>query len=82
MSAPLDTVLERLAHVKKVGEGKYQARCPAHDDRTPSLTINEADDGKVLLRCWAGCETEAVVAALGLTWRDLFPPRQHSRGRR
>lgn len=82
MSTPLDRVLARLTHVKKEGEGKYRARCPAHDDHTPSLTISETDDGKVLLRCWAGCETAAVLAALGLTWRDLFPPRRRSRSRR
>ncbi|HZL06411.1 MAG TPA: CHC2 zinc finger domain-containing protein [Coriobacteriia bacterium] len=79
--SPIDRVLERLAHVKKAG-GRYQARCPAHDDRTPSLSITETDDGKVLLRCWAGCDTEAVLAAMGLTWRDLFPPRHRSRDRR
>jgi hypothetical protein len=82
-AAPIDEVLARLAHVKKVGDGKYQAQCPVHESRTrSSLSIGEADDGKVLVRCWAGCETAAVIAALGLKWRDLFPARQHSRGRR
>ena len=48
------------------------ARCPAHDDRTPSLSIRDADDGKVLVRCHAGCDQERVIAALrgrGL-WAD------------
>jgi putative DNA primase/helicase len=39
------------------------ARCPAHDDRNPSLSIRDAD-GKVLVRCHAGCEQERVIAAL------------------
>lgn len=48
------------------------ARCPAHDDRSPSLSVREAAGGKVLLYCFAGCETAAVVAALGMSMGDLF----------
>jgi hypothetical protein len=40
------------------------ARCPAHDDRTPSLSIRDADNDKVLVRCHAGCDQESVIAAL------------------
>ena len=40
------------------------ARCPAHQDRTPSLSIGAADDGKVLIHCHAGCSQEFVIAAL------------------
>lgn len=73
MSSPIDVVLARLDKVKTSGAGKWKACCPAHDDSTPSLSIREADDGKVLLHCWAGCFTEDVLAAIGLTVRDLFP---------
>jgi len=45
--------------------------CPAHDDKTPSLSITP-EGGRVLLHCFAGCEPLAVLRALGLTWRDLF----------
>lgn len=48
---------------RKAG-GSWTARCPAHDDRTPSLSIRDADDGKVLVRCHAGCDQDRVVAAL------------------
>lgn len=48
-------------------------KCPAHDDGTASLQICKAGDGKILLKCFAGCETEAVVGSLGLKMRDLFP---------
>ena len=48
---------------RKAGGG-WMARCPAHDDRTPSLSIRDADDGKVLVRCHAGCDQERVIAAL------------------
>jgi len=63
-----------LKGLRRSGHG-YLAVCPAHEDRTPSLSIAAGDDGRVLLRCWAGCETRDIVAALGLTWSDLFPAR-------
>src|SRR3984893_10382014 len=50
----------------------YVARCPAHNDRKPSLSISDANDGKVLVYCHAGCDQEQVITALrrrGL-WRD------------
>ena len=42
----------------------WMARCPAHDDRTPSLAICEGRDGKVLLKCHAGCSQWDVIGAL------------------
>lgn len=68
----LDLVLNRLDGVEK-RNGSWQARCPAHDDHTPSLSITEGDDGKVLLKCFAGCTSEDITGAIGLTLRDLFP---------
>jgi hypothetical protein len=73
MTAPINLVLSRLDKVKTAGAGKWKACCPAHDDCDPSLSIREADDGKVLLHCWAGCFTADVLATIGLTVRDLFP---------
>jgi hypothetical protein len=69
---PLELVLSRLEGVKRSGDG-WTARCPAHHDRAPSLSIGEADDERVLLKCFAGCETEAIVAAVDLTVAELFP---------
>lgn len=59
---------------RKVGQG-WTARCPAHDDREPSLSIREAD-GKVLVRCHAGCDQHDVIAIL--KERGLWDTRQHS----
>jgi hypothetical protein len=53
--------------------GQYSAWCPAHDDAQASLRIKIQPDGKVLLHCWAGCETRAVLHAMTLRWSDLRP---------
>jgi hypothetical protein len=61
---------------RKAGSG-WMARCPTHDDREPSLSIRDADDGKVLVRCHAGCNQERVIATLssrGL-WMENGPRR-------
>jgi hypothetical protein len=69
---PLEKVLSRLPSARRRGD-QYEALCPAHRDRRASLVISTAEDGRVLLCCHAFCRTEDVVAALGLTWGDLFP---------
>ena len=74
----IDAILSSLTHVRKSGAG-YQARCPAHRDRGPSLSLREGDDGLVLVHCHAGCTTAAVVAALGLSMADLFPKTRKPR---
>lgn len=58
--------------IRTVGKDQWKVQCPAHDDRNPSLSVGVADDGRLLLHCHAGCDTEAVVDALGLTMADLF----------
>lgn len=50
-------------HGRKSGAG-YVARCPAHDDHEPSLSLRDGDDGRVLAHCHAGCTQAAVIAAL------------------
>lgn len=72
---PIDLLLPRLDKVKAIGAGKWTACCPAHNDRDPSLSIRETEDGTVLVHCWAGCTATDITAALGLTLRDLFPSK-------
>ncbi len=70
----LRDVLSRLetdCGLKREGAG-WKARCPAHEDRMASLSIGQGDGGRVLLICFAGCQTPDVVAAMGLTEADLF----------
>lgn len=68
-----ENVLQRLEKVKRTGRDKWQACCPAHDDKGPSLAIRELDDGRTLLHCFAGCGAAEVLAAIGLEFSDLFP---------
>ena len=67
-----EKLLDRLRGVKHTGNGRWIARCPAHQDRSPSLSIRETADGRVLLHDFGGCPTGDVLAALGLELRDLF----------
>ncbi len=71
-------LLNRLERLRKTGEG-WSALCPAHADKNPSLSVGMGDGGQILLRCSAGCPTEAVVEALGLTMSDLFPDKEEPR---
>ena len=67
----LDDLLPRLDAVRPRGNGRYAARCPAHADKSPSLSISEGEKG-ILLKCWAGCTTEEICIALGIQIADLF----------
>jgi hypothetical protein len=59
-------------HAKPSGKTKWTTRCPAHNDRRPSLAIAEGRDGRALLFCHAGCEIDAVAWALGVEVCDFF----------
>lgn len=74
-------LLERLEGVRATGPDRWIAKCPAHEDRSPSLSIRETDDGTTLVKCFGGCGAADVVAAAGLELRDLFPerPAEHRR---
>lgn len=77
--SPLDLVLSKLTRPKRSGAG-WVARCAAHDDRQASLSVGVGEDGRVLMKCFAGCELPTIVAALGLELRDLFQPRARDAG--
>ena len=74
----MTTFLDRLDRVKQTGPNRWIARCPAHDDRSPSLSIRELGDGRVLIHDFGGCSATDVLAAVGLQMTDLFPePLDH-----
>ena len=76
----IDDLLSRLDKVRKTGPGRWNARCPAHDDKSPSLTVRELDDGRILIHCFTGCSPADVLAAVGLEFADLFPPDSRAIG--
>lgn len=70
-----ENLLSRLEKSRKTGHSTWIACCPAHADKSPSMTIRELEDGRVLLHCFAGCGVESVLGAIGLEFDALFPPR-------
>jgi len=71
-------ILGLFENVKRSGtDNQYMAKCPAHDDRENSLAIKIADDGRVMLHCFAGtCGIEDICSSLGITIDDLFPEKR------
>jgi hypothetical protein len=73
-----EVLLDRLQGVRESGPGRWMARCPAHEDRSPSLSIRETSDGTVLIHCFGLCSPADILAAVGLELKDLFPePLDH-----
>lgn len=70
-----DVLIAKLAGVKATGRGRWMAKCPAHDDGSPSLSIREMEDGRVLIYDFGGCHSLEVLGALGLSLTDLFADR-------
>jgi hypothetical protein len=78
----IEKFTSRLDGVKRTGPGRFVAKCPSHNDKSPSLTVTEKE-GRVLLHCFAGCEPADVLAAVGLTFSDLCLDRHtYSKGQR
>jgi hypothetical protein len=67
----INRILPLLSKVRARGTDQWIAQCPAHEDRSPSLTIAATSD-RVLIRCWAGCSANDIVRAIGLELSDLF----------
>ena len=75
----VDELLNHLRKVRKNGAHSWMACCPAHDDKSPSLSLSEGSDGHILVHCFAGCTPQEVMTSLGLSLGDLFPKKdQHS----
>lgn len=74
MSAEL--LISKLDKVKQTGPGRWIACCPARDDKHPSMTIRELDDGRILIHDFGGSTVNEILDAIGLDISDLFPARQ------
>ncbi|MDX2475999.1 MAG: CHC2 zinc finger domain-containing protein [Gammaproteobacteria bacterium] len=71
-SITIDSLLSRLDKVRSNGHDKWIACCPAHDDRSPSMSITTGDDGRILMHCFAGCSVDEITRAIGIQTSDLF----------
>jgi 5S rRNA maturation endonuclease (ribonuclease M5) len=69
-----ELLLPKLDGIRRSGSG-YTAKCPAHDDGRASLSVGPGNDQPVVVHCHAGCDRDAVLDAVGLTWADLCKPR-------
>lgn len=69
----VDNLLSRLQRVRRTGPHKWIASCPTREDKGPSLAIRETDDGTLLLHDFGGDDVEAILAAVGLSFADLYP---------
>lgn len=73
----LQDIISHFHSPKPNGNNSYMVTCPCHNDNTQSLCISE-DNGKILLNCFAGCRSEDITKAIGLSMRDLFQAPQQS----
>ncbi len=72
MKHPAELLLSHLENAKGK-HPKWMARCPAHADNGPSLSIKALEDGRILIHCFAGCGASDVLAAVGMSLSDLYP---------
>jgi hypothetical protein len=72
--ASVDLLLGRLDGVQRSGKG-FRAKCPACGGHSRKLSVSEADEGRILVHCFGGCDVLTVVQAIGLEMQDLFPKR-------
>jgi hypothetical protein len=80
----VNNLLSRMKKVKTRGRDKWMACCPAHEDKNPSLAIT-LDKGKILMKCWSGCDVESILGAIGLEFKDIMPEQplyQRSSGKK
>ena len=69
----IQELVGRLDGVRKTGTDRYIAKCPAHDDGDPSLSVRELPDGRILIKCFSGCGGLDVLTSIGLEWADVMP---------
>jgi hypothetical protein len=78
--ATIDQTLKHiLAATKAKPQGNgWKGHCPSHKDKSPSLSISQGLDTRILLKCHAKCDIDAICSALSISQSDLFPPKQQS----
>jgi hypothetical protein len=72
----IETILPLLNGVKNTGPGRWLAKCPIHDDHSPSLALTLTDSGKVLIHCFGcQCGIDEFCTALGISLDEVFPEK-------
>lgn len=77
--ANIELFLSSLEKVRPIGKNRWVARCPAHEDRSPSFNVMLTDEGKIVMKCHAACSVEAICSAVGINQSDLFPDTKKER---
>ena len=83
----IEEFMKKLEGVREDHPGQYSAKCPAHDDKTASLSVGKGRDNRIVVHCHAGCDHRDILAAMGLSEADLFddsrkPVREAKQSRR
>lgn len=81
MIDPVPQFLALLDGVRPAGPNRWTAKCPAHADRHPSLSVSRGDDGRLLAHCHTGCSFDAVMSAVDFKPSDAFPERHQTASR-
>tara|TARA_B100000768_G_C11278327_1_gene377136 strand:- start:1601 stop:2068 length:468 start_codon:yes stop_codon:yes gene_type:complete len=74
----IQDLLNKFDQVRESGNGQYSCRCPAHEDKSNSLGIKQGDGDRILLNCFAGCNTSDILSAVGLSFKDILPSNEHT----
>jgi hypothetical protein len=69
-------IAQKTNHEPKRRGSEFFLRCPAHEDKNPSLSTKKADDAKILVYCFAGCSVKAICDSIGISSASLFPPKE------
>ena len=76
-----DHLLSLLRNVKRTRAGHWIASCPTRDDKHPSMTIKELDDGRILIHDFAGSSAQEILDSVGQTFSDLYPEKVTDHGK-
>lgn len=77
----ISDIADLFERVRKLGDGRYMARCPAHEDSSPSLSMRQSGD-RVLVHCHAGCTFQQISDAVGLSPREWFSDSEQDASKR
>jgi hypothetical protein len=72
----IENLLSKLSGVKRSSNNSWMCKCPSHDDRNPSLAIKDTGEGKLLLKCMAGCSVSDILGSVGMDFADIMPKEQ------